>query len=132
MKLAAMAIAAAFASGIALGLHPVVARHRPSRIFLSLSFLAVALLGSAGIVLLRFGRSLFGGRFYAYATGTAGGGWCSDVQNSFWRGGARPDGWNAAENLLLRRVSGSRKRHGIFNEGGDTKSEARRREEIGS
>jgi len=35
---AAVTIAAAFASGIALGLHPVVARHASSLAFLSLSF----------------------------------------------------------------------------------------------
>ncbi len=56
MKLPAVAIAAAFASGIALGLHPVVVRHASSPIFLSLSFLAVTLLVSAGILLLNFGR----------------------------------------------------------------------------
>jgi len=56
MKLPAVAIAAAFASGIALGLHPVVARHGSSLAFLSLSFVAVALLVATGIVLLQFGR----------------------------------------------------------------------------
>ncbi len=56
MKLPAVAIAAAFASGIALGLHPVVARHASSLAFLSLSFLAVALLVTTGMVFLKFGR----------------------------------------------------------------------------
>jgi len=56
MKLPAVAIAAAFASGIALGLHPMVARHASSLAFLSLSFVAVAVLVTTGIVLLKFGR----------------------------------------------------------------------------
>lgn len=56
MKLPAVAIAAAFASGIALGLHPAVARHASSLAFLSLSFLAVALLVTTGMVFLKFGR----------------------------------------------------------------------------
>jgi len=56
MKLPAMAIAAAFASGIVLGLHPAVARHTLSIAFLSLSFVAVALLVMTGIVLLQSGR----------------------------------------------------------------------------
>ena len=53
MKLPAVAIAAAFASGIALGLHPAVAGHASSLVFLSLSFLGVTLLVSAGFVLLK-------------------------------------------------------------------------------
>src|SRR5437899_9515366 len=56
MKLPAMAIAAAFASGIVLGLHPSVARHTLSVAFLSRSFVAVALLVMTGIVLLQSGR----------------------------------------------------------------------------
>ena len=56
MKLPAVAIAAAFASGIALGLHPAVARHALSIAFLSLSFVAVALLVTTGMVFLKFGR----------------------------------------------------------------------------
>ena len=56
MKLPAVAIAAAFASGIVLGLHPAVARHALSIAFLSLSFVAVALLVMTGIVLLQSGR----------------------------------------------------------------------------
>src|SRR6266481_9024993 len=56
MKLPALTIAAAFASGIALGLHPVVARHASSLAFLSLSFVAVAFLVTTGMVLLKFGR----------------------------------------------------------------------------
>jgi hypothetical protein len=38
MKLPAVAIAAAFASGIALGLHPVVARHASSQATRFLSY----------------------------------------------------------------------------------------------
>ncbi len=56
MKLPAVTIAAAFASGIALGLHPVVARHASSLAFLSLSFVAVAFLVTTGMMLLKFGR----------------------------------------------------------------------------
>jgi len=56
MKLPAVAIAAAFASGIALGLHPVMSRHASSPVVLSLLFLAVALLVTAGIVFLKFER----------------------------------------------------------------------------
>ena len=56
MKLPAVAIAAAFASGIALGLHPLVARHASSLAFLSLSFVVVALLVTTGMVLLKLGR----------------------------------------------------------------------------
>jgi hypothetical protein len=42
MNLPGVAIAAAFASGLALGLQPVVARHALWLPFLSLSFVAVA------------------------------------------------------------------------------------------
>jgi hypothetical protein len=52
MKLPAAAIAAAFASGIALGLRPMVARHASSLAFLSLSFVIVGLLVTTGIALL--------------------------------------------------------------------------------
>ena len=56
MKLPAVAIAAAFANGIAVGLHPVVARHASSLAFLSLAFAGVALLVATGMVLLKSGR----------------------------------------------------------------------------
>jgi len=56
MKLPAVAIAAAFAVGIALGLHPAVTQYASSLAFLSLSFVAVALLVATGIVLLQFAR----------------------------------------------------------------------------
>ena len=56
MKLPAVAIAAAFAVGIALGLHPAVTQYASSLAFLSLSFIAVALLVATGIVLLQFAR----------------------------------------------------------------------------
>jgi hypothetical protein len=56
MKLPAVAIAAAFATGMALGLHPVVAPLASSLPFLSLSFVAVALLVTTGMVLLKFGE----------------------------------------------------------------------------
>jgi hypothetical protein len=49
MKLPAVAIAVPFASGIALGLHPSVARHAPSLVFLSLCFFAVSLLAGVHI-----------------------------------------------------------------------------------
>ena len=42
MKPPAVAIAVPFASRIALGLHPSVARHAPSLVFLSLCFFAVS------------------------------------------------------------------------------------------
>jgi competence protein ComEC len=56
MKLPAVAIAAAFASGIALGLYPAVARNASSLAFLAISFLAIAFLASAGFLLLRYGH----------------------------------------------------------------------------
>jgi hypothetical protein len=52
MKLPAVAIAVPFASGIALGLHPSVARHAPSRFF------ALSLL--AGVHILQNGRNAAG------------------------------------------------------------------------
>ena len=59
MKLPAVAIAAAFASGIALGLHPAVARNASLLAFLSISFLAIAFLASAGFLLLKYGHLVF-------------------------------------------------------------------------
>src|SRR4029077_8231988 len=49
----------AFASGIALGLHPAVARNASSLAFLSISFLAIAILASAGFLLLKYGHLIF-------------------------------------------------------------------------
>jgi competence protein ComEC len=56
MRLPALAIAAAFASGIALGLHPAVARNASSLALLTFSFSIVGALVAAGILLLKFGR----------------------------------------------------------------------------
>jgi len=56
MKLPAVAIAAAFAVGIALGLHPAVTQYASLLAFLSLLFLMVALFVTAGIVFWKFGR----------------------------------------------------------------------------
>ncbi len=56
MRLPAVAIAAAFACGIAVGLHPVFARNASSPALLLLSFVATLVPISIGIVLLRFGR----------------------------------------------------------------------------
>src|SRR6266571_1595954 len=56
MKLPAVAIAAAFASGIALGLHPVFARNASSHILLSSFFISIAVLVMVGIILVRAGR----------------------------------------------------------------------------
>src|SRR2546421_7024168 len=55
MRLPAVAIVAAFASGIVLGLHPTVARNASSHILLSSLFLLVAFFVLAGILLLRIG-----------------------------------------------------------------------------
>src|SRR2546430_2566837 len=55
MRLPAVAIVAAFASGIVLGLHPTVARNARSHILLSSLFLLVAFFVLAGILLLRIG-----------------------------------------------------------------------------
>ena len=55
MRLPAVAIVAAFASGIVLGLHPTVARNACSHILLSSLFLLVAFFVLAGILLLRIG-----------------------------------------------------------------------------
>jgi hypothetical protein len=67
MRLPAVAIAAAFASGIAFGLHPAVARNASSHILLSSLFLLIAVFVLAGILFVRFGHvfvstvaSLFG------------------------------------------------------------------------
>lgn len=59
MKLPAVAIAAAFAGGIAFGMHPAVARHASSLTFLSISFLAIALLASAGFLFLKYRHLMF-------------------------------------------------------------------------
>jgi len=56
MKLPAMAITAAFTSGITLGLHPAVARNASSLTLLTCACLAAALLVGAGILLLKFGQ----------------------------------------------------------------------------
>ena len=55
MRLPAVAIVAAFASGIVLGLHPAVARNASSYILLSSLFLLVAFFVLVGILLLRIG-----------------------------------------------------------------------------
>jgi len=55
MKLPAVAIAAAFASGIAVGLHPVVSRNASSHILLSSFFIFIAVLVLVGIMLVRAG-----------------------------------------------------------------------------
>jgi Domain of unknown function (DUF4131) len=59
MKLPAVAIAAAFAGGIALGLHPAVVRHASSLVFLSVFFLAITVLASTGFLLLKYGHLIF-------------------------------------------------------------------------
>jgi hypothetical protein len=56
MRLPALAIATAFAGGMALGLHPAVARNASSLRLLAFSFFIVAVLVGAGILLLTFGR----------------------------------------------------------------------------
>ena len=56
MKLPAVAIAAAFATGIALGLHPAVVPHATSRFFLGLCFAAGVVLIVAGLALARMER----------------------------------------------------------------------------
>jgi hypothetical protein len=56
MRLPAVAIAAAFACGIALGLHPVVASNATSVFLLSSCFLVSLVLILAGIALARIGR----------------------------------------------------------------------------
>ncbi|HEV1995231.1 MAG TPA: ComEC/Rec2 family competence protein, partial [Candidatus Acidoferrum sp.] len=56
MRLPAVAIAAAFACGILLGLHPSVARNASSHILLSSSFIFIAVLILAGALLVRIRR----------------------------------------------------------------------------
>ena len=58
MRLPAVAIAAAFACGIVLGLHPAVARYASSHILLSSFFIFIGVLVLVGIILVRIG-SLF-------------------------------------------------------------------------
>ncbi len=66
MRLPAVAIAAAFASGILLGLHPAVARNAASSLLLSIFFVAIAVLILTGIFLVRIGRHFLA----AVASGT--------------------------------------------------------------
>ena len=56
MRLPAVAIAAALASGIALGLHPAVARNASAHNLLSSLFLLIAVLVLSGILFMRFGQ----------------------------------------------------------------------------
>src|SRR5258708_29092817 len=56
MRLPAVAIGAAFASGILLGLHPAVARNPSSSFLLSIFFVVIAVLILIGIFLVRIGR----------------------------------------------------------------------------
>jgi hypothetical protein len=63
MRLPTVAMAAAFACGILLGLHPAVVRNAASVLLLSLSFAAPAVLILAGILLVRIGRLSLGWRF---------------------------------------------------------------------
>jgi hypothetical protein len=58
MRLPAVAIATAFAWGIAFGLYPAVARNASSRILLSSFFIFIGVLVLTGIVLVRIGRVL--------------------------------------------------------------------------
>src|SRR6267143_2203550 len=58
MRQPAVAIAAAFACGIALGLHPAVARNAASLLLLSSSFVTIAVLVLTGILLVKIGRLL--------------------------------------------------------------------------
>ncbi len=58
MKLPAVAIAAAFACGIAFGLHPALALHATSLFLLSALFLGVLVLIVTGLLLARIGRLL--------------------------------------------------------------------------
>jgi competence protein ComEC len=59
MRLPAVAIAAAFASGIAVGLHPAVVRHASSHILLASFFMSAALSLVLGILLVKSGRISF-------------------------------------------------------------------------
>jgi hypothetical protein len=54
--LPAVAIAAAFACGITLGLYPAIARNAASHILLSSFFIFIGVLILAGIILVRIGR----------------------------------------------------------------------------
>ena len=56
MRLPAVAIAAAFACGILLGLHPAVVRNAASLFLLSFSFTAIAVLVLTGIFFVKIGR----------------------------------------------------------------------------
>ena len=56
MRLPAVAIAAAFACGILLGLHPTVVRNAASPLVLSSSFAAIAVLVLSGIIFVKIGR----------------------------------------------------------------------------
>jgi hypothetical protein len=58
MRLPAVVIAAAFASGIAHGLHPAAARNGTSSFLLSSSFATIAVLALTGILLVKI-RQLF-------------------------------------------------------------------------
>jgi hypothetical protein len=58
MSLPAVAIAAAFACDIAQALHPAVARNAASLLFLSSSFVTVAVLVLTGILLVKIGSLL--------------------------------------------------------------------------
>jgi competence protein ComEC len=59
MRLPAVAIAAAFACGILLGLHPAVTRNAASFLILSTSFAIIAVLVLAGILFVRVERLFF-------------------------------------------------------------------------
>jgi putative Mn2+ efflux pump MntP len=56
MRLPAVAIAAAFACGILLGLHPVVARNATSLLMLSSSFAIIAVLVVTGLLFVKTSR----------------------------------------------------------------------------
>jgi competence protein ComEC len=56
MRLPAVAIAAAFACGIVLGVHPAVARNSASLLLLSSSFLTITVLVLSGILFVTIGR----------------------------------------------------------------------------
>jgi len=56
MRLPAVAIAAAFACGIVLGLHPAVVRNASSHILLFSFFIFTGALVLTGIILVRIGR----------------------------------------------------------------------------
>src|ERR1700730_12280845 len=58
MRLPAVPIAAAFACGIALGLHPAVARNAASLLILSSSGVTIAVLFLTGFLVIAIGRLL--------------------------------------------------------------------------